>query len=135
MSSPYTTFDPLLPQAAADDMVRLCETFGTYRTYAEEPTFRGLGQAPRFGHGNEIAQVPKLHEPCLTGIAGGYAKSLSSRRSSNISAISRKAGLPRSYGRTHWIKCYQRAGRCSRANGSTRPAIASVSGGKRDCSK
>jgi hypothetical protein len=34
----YRVFDPLLPTAQADDMLRLCERFGSYRTYAEDVT-------------------------------------------------------------------------------------------------
>src|SRR5262245_35564133 len=32
----YVRFDPLLPGAGADQMLRLCERFGRYGTYAEE---------------------------------------------------------------------------------------------------
>ncbi|MFT4570516.1 MAG: hypothetical protein ACI8TX_000537 [Hyphomicrobiaceae bacterium] len=38
----YTLFDPLLTQAQADSMVALCERFGSYGMYSEEPTFPGL---------------------------------------------------------------------------------------------
>lgn len=37
----YAAFDSLLENP--DDMVRLCEDFGSYGTYAEEPVFEGLG--------------------------------------------------------------------------------------------
>lgn len=40
----YESFDPLLGAAGADAMLRLAERWGTYRTYAEEPVFEGLGQ-------------------------------------------------------------------------------------------
>lgn len=39
-----SAFDPLLPDAAAADLVRLCERFGSYKMYSEEPTFAGLGE-------------------------------------------------------------------------------------------
>lgn len=42
--SAYSTFDPLFPAAQAAEMVRLCERFGSYGTYAEEPTFAGVGE-------------------------------------------------------------------------------------------
>jgi hypothetical protein len=41
---PVATFDPLLSAADAVDMVRLCERFGSYGMYSEEPTFAGLGE-------------------------------------------------------------------------------------------
>jgi hypothetical protein len=34
----YQLFDPLLPAAEADAMLRLCERFASYRTYAEDVT-------------------------------------------------------------------------------------------------
>ena len=40
----YFSLDPLLPAAQADAMVRLCERFGSYGMYSEEPTFAGIGQ-------------------------------------------------------------------------------------------
>jgi len=36
------SFDPLLSAAQAASMVRLCERFGAYGMYSEEPTFAGL---------------------------------------------------------------------------------------------
>jgi len=39
----YATFDPLFAAADADRMVGLCERFGSYKMYSEEPTFEGLG--------------------------------------------------------------------------------------------
>jgi hypothetical protein len=36
------SFDPLLSDAQAEAMVRLCERFGAYGMYSEEPTFAGL---------------------------------------------------------------------------------------------
>jgi hypothetical protein len=39
----YTTFDPLLTAAQAEAMVELCARYGSYGTYAEEPTFAGIG--------------------------------------------------------------------------------------------
>ena len=36
------SFDPLLSAAQAEAMVRLCERFGAYKMYSEEPTFAGL---------------------------------------------------------------------------------------------
>jgi hypothetical protein len=38
------TFDPLLPADVAAGMVTLCERYGTYGMYSEEPTFAGLGE-------------------------------------------------------------------------------------------
>src|SRR5262245_21260948 len=40
----YSTFDPLLSAADAEAMVRVCERFGAYKMYSEEPTFAGLGE-------------------------------------------------------------------------------------------
>ncbi len=40
----HTVFEPLLPAAQADAMVRLCERFGSYKMYSEEPTFEGIGK-------------------------------------------------------------------------------------------
>lgn len=34
----YRVFDPLLPADQAEEMLRLCERFGSYRTYAEDVT-------------------------------------------------------------------------------------------------
>lgn len=42
--TPYVTFDPFLGAEGADAMMRLAERWGTYRTYAEEPVFEGLGE-------------------------------------------------------------------------------------------
>ncbi len=39
----YATFDPLLSATDADRMVGLCEHFGSYKMYSEEPTFEGIG--------------------------------------------------------------------------------------------
>lgn len=44
MTATHTVFDPLLPAATAEEMVRLCERFGSYKMYSEEPTFAGIGQ-------------------------------------------------------------------------------------------
>ena len=38
------TFDPLFPAETAAAMVELCERFGSYGMYSEEPTFTGLGE-------------------------------------------------------------------------------------------
>jgi hypothetical protein len=40
----YSMFDPLLSPAEAEEMVRLCERFGSYGMYSEEPTFAGFGE-------------------------------------------------------------------------------------------
>jgi len=40
----HTVFDPLLSASQADAMVRLCERFGSYKMYSEEPTFEGIGK-------------------------------------------------------------------------------------------
>lgn len=40
----YSAFDPLFGDDQARDMVRLCERFGSYGMYSEEPTFRGFGE-------------------------------------------------------------------------------------------
>jgi hypothetical protein len=37
-------FDPLFPEATAAAMVDVCERFGSYGMYSEEPTFAGLGE-------------------------------------------------------------------------------------------
>ncbi|HWP67367.1 MAG TPA: hypothetical protein VNO26_15835 [Candidatus Limnocylindria bacterium] len=39
-----TTFTPLFPADTAAAMVALCERFGSYGMYSEEPTFAGLGE-------------------------------------------------------------------------------------------
>ncbi len=39
-----TTFDPLLSETQADALVRLCEAYGSYGMYSEEPTFAGFGE-------------------------------------------------------------------------------------------
>lgn len=39
----YTAFDPLLSASGACEVVRLCERFGSYGMYSEEPTFAGIG--------------------------------------------------------------------------------------------
>lgn len=39
----YASFDPLLSDADAAEMVRLCERYGSYGMYSEEPTFEGIG--------------------------------------------------------------------------------------------
>jgi len=45
MSAHYVaTFDPVLPAEGAAKMVALCERFGSYGMYSEEPTFAGLGE-------------------------------------------------------------------------------------------
>jgi hypothetical protein len=44
----YQLFDPLLPEAQADAMLRLCERFGRYGTYAEEAVEDGFaGELPQ----------------------------------------------------------------------------------------
>ncbi len=40
----YTVFDPFLSAADAAAMVRVCERFGSYKMYSEEPTFEGIGK-------------------------------------------------------------------------------------------
>jgi len=42
--SNYVGFDLLLGEAGADAIMRLAERWGTYKTYAEEPVFEGLGE-------------------------------------------------------------------------------------------
>ena len=44
MPHTYTAFDPLFSAPDAEAMVRLCERFGSYGMYSEEPTFEGIGQ-------------------------------------------------------------------------------------------
>jgi hypothetical protein len=44
MTQTHTAFDPLLSAADADALVRLCERFGSYKMYSEEPTFEGIGK-------------------------------------------------------------------------------------------
>ena len=44
MTATAITFDPLLSGADADALVRLCERFGSYKMYSEEPTFTGIGE-------------------------------------------------------------------------------------------
>jgi len=39
----YVRFDPLLPEAGAEAMLRLCERFGRYGTYAEEAIANDFG--------------------------------------------------------------------------------------------
>jgi hypothetical protein len=39
----FSAFDPLLSDAEAAEMVKLCERFGSYGMYSEEPTFAGIG--------------------------------------------------------------------------------------------
>jgi len=39
----YASFDPLLSEREAHDLVDLCHRFGSYKMYSEEPTFEGLG--------------------------------------------------------------------------------------------
>jgi hypothetical protein len=39
----YASFDPLLQDAEAGQMVGLCERYGSYGMYSEEPTFEGIG--------------------------------------------------------------------------------------------
>ena len=39
-----SSFTPLFDDATAASMVTLCERFGSYGMYSEEPTFEGLGQ-------------------------------------------------------------------------------------------
>jgi hypothetical protein len=43
-SHAYFPFDPLFTVAEAETMVRLCERYGSYGMYSEEPTFSGIGQ-------------------------------------------------------------------------------------------
>lgn len=40
----YRAFDPLLPAAEAEDLVRLCERFGSYGLYSEEGLNEGIGE-------------------------------------------------------------------------------------------
>lgn len=40
----HTAFDPLLSAPEAEAMVGLCERFGSYKMYSEEPTFSGIGE-------------------------------------------------------------------------------------------
>ena len=39
---PHHSFDPLLTTEGAARMVRICEQFGSFKMYSEEPTFKGL---------------------------------------------------------------------------------------------
>ncbi len=39
----YSAFEPLLSDSDAAEMVRVCERFGSYGMYSEEPTFAGIG--------------------------------------------------------------------------------------------
>ena len=43
-TAPHFAFDPLLPSDGAATMVRICETFGSFKMYSEEPTFAGIGE-------------------------------------------------------------------------------------------
>ena len=42
MSHPHHSFDPLLSAEGAARMVRICEEFGSFKMYSEEPTFPGM---------------------------------------------------------------------------------------------
>lgn len=42
MAHPHFSFDPLLTNEGAERMVRICEQFGSFKMYSEEPTFAGL---------------------------------------------------------------------------------------------
>ena len=42
MAHPHHSFDPLLSPEGAERMVRICEQFGSFKMYSEEPTFAGL---------------------------------------------------------------------------------------------
>jgi hypothetical protein len=44
MTATAITFEPLLSSADAEAMVALCERFGSYKMYSEEPTFAGIGE-------------------------------------------------------------------------------------------
>jgi hypothetical protein len=44
MTARYRLFDPLLPEAEARALLRLCERFGAYGTYGAEPIRDGLGR-------------------------------------------------------------------------------------------
>lgn len=41
--SAYRTLDPLFTDSTADDLMRLCERFGSYGMYAQQPIQEGLG--------------------------------------------------------------------------------------------
>jgi len=41
---PHYAFKPLLSAEGAAGMVRLCEGFGSFKMYSEEPTFAGIGE-------------------------------------------------------------------------------------------
>ena len=43
-TAPHFAFDPLLSADGAATMVRICETFGSFKMYSEEPTFAGIGE-------------------------------------------------------------------------------------------
>jgi hypothetical protein len=43
-SARVASFDPLLSAEQAESMVRLCERFGSYGMYSEQPTFEGIGK-------------------------------------------------------------------------------------------
>ena len=42
MSHSHYSFDPLLSAEGAERMVRICEEFGAFKMYSEEPTFPGM---------------------------------------------------------------------------------------------
>ena len=42
MAHPHHSLDPLLSAEGADRMVRICEQFGSFKMYSEEPTFAGM---------------------------------------------------------------------------------------------
>jgi len=56
----YVSFDPLLPEAGAQAMLRLCERFGRYGTYAEEAI------ADDFGDG-----LPQRYDAALNFVRTG----------------------------------------------------------------
>jgi hypothetical protein len=43
-TAPHFAFDPLLSPDGAATMVRICEQFGSFKMYSEEPTFAGIGE-------------------------------------------------------------------------------------------
>ena len=44
MTAAHRLFDPLLPPAQAEAMLRLCERFGVYGTYSQEASAAEIGQ-------------------------------------------------------------------------------------------
>ena len=61
----YRVFDPLLPRAQAERMLRLCERFGAYGMYSQEASEAEIGQGRKLRHPGASVRAAVLVQRAL----------------------------------------------------------------------